>query len=64
MMIVDMIEVGVDKVLEMARVVMDVDMIVMVMAVVLIKTRENDMATGKKGVEDVGITKQHIIVLT
>ena len=63
-MIVDMVEVEVDKVPEMARVVMDVDMIVMMMAVALIMTRENDMATGKEGVEDVGITKQHIIVLT
>ena len=63
-MIVDMVEVEADKVPEMARVVMDVDMIVIVMAVALIMTRENDMATGKVAVEDVGITKQHIIVLT
>ena len=62
--IVSMVEVEVDKVLEMARVVMDVDMIVMAMAVVLIKIRGNDMAIGKVAVEDVGITNNHIILLT
>ena len=57
MMIVDMVEVEVGKVPEMARVVMDVDKIVMMMAAVLIRIRRSDMATGKAGEENVGITK-------
>ena len=64
MMIVAMVEVEVDKAPEMAKVAMDVDMIVIMMAVVLIGIRSNDMATEKVGVENVGITRQHRIVLT
>ena len=63
-MIVAMVEVEVDKAPEMAKVAMDVDMIVIMMAVVLIGIRSNDMATEKVGVENVGITRQHRIVLT